>query len=72
MSIVKKAQKKLEKEAKRAIQYPRSVEAEPMTDPAEAKRELTELTKKELVAMAKELGLSTKGNKADILERLGV
>lgn len=66
MSIIKKAQKRAEKEAKRAIQYPRS---EPVAQCPEPENTV-ELSYRELQAKAKGLGLKANGSKKDLLERL--
>lgn len=69
MSVIKKAQKQAEKEAKRAIQYPRQPEALEEVKPTPTENEV-ELSYNELRAKAKGLGLKASGSKKDLLERI--
>ncbi len=67
MSVVKKAQKQAEKEARRARMYPRAAESEVA---AVVGVLLPDLNYRELQAKAKELGLKASGSKESILDSI--
>jgi len=62
--------RKAKKEAARANQYPRTTRMQATEVAAAAKRSLSDLSYRELQAMAKELGLKSSGSAEVLRERI--